>query len=146
MTDLSCLRDHPANQFAAECPKEMDAPPDPSAMSLLALAREWLRRAPPNSLPWAEYQTELLERAELLAADDPVWAAALLVSDFESLEQEAESLPPGKLRWEALSRHLDEPLTELRQKPSAEAAGKLLADNLYTSPNRAYPAFGHPSE
>ena len=145
MTVPDWLAAHPANKLAEALLSKMKVPVTDTTPALLQLALEWLRRAPKGALPWPEYQTELRERAEELAGDDPIWAASLLVDDFQTLDDEAEKLPAGPLRHRVLKNHLARLLPALRRAPTASAVGKLLAENLYSSLCVAHPDFGRQS-
>lgn len=143
MIDLTWLEQHPANRFAAAMLKKLNLPP--SNNPLLELATEWLRRAKPNSLPWPDYQQELLERAELLMTDDPVWATALLMPEFETLEEEANRAPSKEAKFRLLAESMDQLLNDLKRQPTVGSVGQELAENLYSNLRLAYPAFGHQS-
>ncbi len=148
MSDLSWLASHPANRFAAKCLRTLGVQPEaePQVVPLVQLVREWFRRAQPGDLPWPEYQTELRERAEDLAAGDQVWATSLMAPEFETLQDEAEKLPEGRARYNLLADQLDNLLADLKRKPNVRAMGQVLAENLYSNLRQAYPAFGHLSE
>jgi hypothetical protein len=144
MIDLNWLLQHPANQFATECLRALKEPLNSRTTPLFQLATEWLRRASPKQLPHPEYQGELLERAEELEADrDQVWAASLLVPDYERLERGAERLASPSEKYALLAQHLSQLLVELKQQPTVLAAGKVLAENLYHSLRHTHPSFGH---
>lgn len=144
MTDLDQLNKHPASQRAAKFLKAMKEPLDESMPHLVQLVIRWLELAEPNSMPGLpQYQQETRDQAMLLPDENPLWAASLLVPDYETLEREMDQAHNKVLQQEVLRNHLDGVLAELNEAKTPREAGAVLAENLYRSLHLALPSFGH---
>lgn len=133
MIDRRLIETHPASQVAAQRLHQAGWPADQNLTPLLRLTTAYLE-ANPQAAPG------LLERARLLAGNSPVWAAAILTSEYEAMEADLAASPKGA-EWPALKPHLDSLAGELRRAASPRDAARLLAENLDASLRHVYPSY-----
>lgn len=138
--ELQLLNNHPSSKRAAQILQAAGQHPSSQMPHLLQLVEVWLQHVPDNNLPWSEYRTEMQDLVTQALADDPVLAVQLVAPDGYSLQEKIQNQPEREM--ELIQAELQLLLNPLNRAKNLRAAGRELAENVYSNLRFAYPTFG----